>query len=153
MLKRFSRCILAVLVISTFVLSFMPMNPSVIGQESRTLRILDISSGLDHATFGTTYEMVPEDGYSFTVKIMLDGATSNLFSWDVAVTYDKTSLVCTGVWIPSNDSSYVFNGKDEVSAVDMASQNSTPPQIVAGSTLQDPNQAVTTSNALLFMMN
>jgi PKD repeat protein len=123
------------------------------GEVSRTLRIVDNSTGMNNASFGNETAPIPQGGFQFTLKILLNGATSDLMTWQVGVTFDNNSLMCTKAWVPEADPSYVFNGKTEVFAVDLTNQNYDPPQVLIGASLLDPSQSVTVENAVLCMMN
>ena len=125
----------------------------VTGEETRTVRIVDNSTGKNNISLGNETVPIPAGGLQFTLKILLNGATSDLTTWQVGVTFDNNTLKCTNAWVPEADPSYVFNGISEVFAVDLSLQNALLPQVVIGATILDPSQSVTVENALLCMMN
>lgn len=123
------------------------------GEVPRTLRIVDNSTGMNNTSLGNETAPIPAGGLQFTLKILLNGATTDLTTWQVGVTFDNNTLKCTNAWVPEADPSYVFHGKTEVFAVDLTHQNWLLPQVVLGASLLDPSQSVTVENALLCMMN
>lgn len=142
---------LVLLFLSLFVPS---MNSgSLKGAVSRSIIITDFTTGSSNMTLGNETQELPPRGIPFTLNVSLRGHTSNLATWEVAITFDNNTLNCTNVWIPSSDPSYVFHGKSEISAVDLSHVNYQPPEVVAGSSLLNPNDAVTVDNALLCMVN
>ena len=124
----------------------------------RTIRITDCRTGLNSTTLGNTSEQLPPSGIPFAVNVTLSGLTSDLAGWQVGMTFDNNSLKCMNILIPESDPSYVFHGISEIQVVDFSesSQNATYtqyPQVTASAALLDPSNAVTTSNALLCVMN
>ncbi len=149
--RTVSRIMLVLLFLSLFVPS---MNSgSLKGAVSRSIIITDFTTGSSNMTLGNETQELPPRGIPFTLNVSLRGHTSNLATWEVAITFDNNTLNCTNVWIPSSDPSYVFHGKSEISAVDMPNVNYQPPEVVAGSSLLNPNDAVTVDSALLCMIN
>ena len=149
--RTVSRIMLVLLFLSLFVPS---MNSgSLKGAVSRSIIITDFTTGSSNMTLGNETQELPPRGIPFTLNVSLRGHTSNLATWEVAITFDNNTLNCTNVWIPSSDPSYVFHGKSEISAVDLSHVNYQPPEVVAGSSLLNPNDAVTVDNALLCMVN
>jgi len=150
---RFIKGIILFLIIIQITSLCASRNLLVKGEETRTLRIVDNSTGTNNTSLGNETAPMPAGGLQFTLKILLNGATSDLMTWQVGVTFDNNSLKCTNAWVPEADPSYVFNGKTEVSAVDLNHQNALLPQVVIGASLLNPSQSVTVENALLCMMN
>ena len=150
---RFIKGIIFLLIIVQITSLFASKNLLVKGEETRTVRIVDSSTGNNNTSLGNETAPMPAGGLQFTVKILLNGATSDLTTWQVGVTFDNNSLKCTNAWVPEADPSYVFNGKTEVFAVDLSLQNALIPQVVIGASLLNPGQSVTIENALLCMMN
>jgi PKD repeat protein len=125
--------------------------------ETRTIRIISDSTGLNHTTVGKPSEAIPAGGVPFTTRIVLDGPTNKLWTWQVAISFDNNSIRCTNIQIPENDSSYVFYGKNEYSAVDFKNETQDgkygpPAGVIAGAALFDISQSVNVSNALLCIM-
>ena len=150
---RFIKGIILFLIIIQITSLYASKNLLVKAEETRILKIVDSSTGMNNASLGNETAPMPAGGLQFTLKILLDGATSDLMTWQVGVTFDNNSLKCTNAWVPGDDPSYVFNGKPEVWVADLTHQNVLPPQVVIGASLLDPSQSVTVESALLCMMN
>lgn len=150
---RFIKGIILFLIIVQITSFYTSKNLFVKGQETRIVRIVDNSTGMNNTSLGNETTQIPAGGLQFTVKVLLNGATSDLTTWQVGVTFDNNSLKCNNAWVPEADPSYVFNGINEVFAVDLSLQNALLPQVVIGASLLNPAQSVTIENALLCMMN
>jgi PKD repeat protein len=150
---RFIKEIILFLIIIQVTSLCASKNLFAAGEETSTLRIVDNSTGMNNTSLGNDTAPIPAGGLQFTVKILLNGTTSDLMTWQVGVTFDNNSLTCTKAWVPEADPSYVFYGRTEVFAVDLTHQNWDPPQVVLGASILDPSQSVTVENALLCMMN
>lgn len=137
------------LILGTALLSSTP----ILAQETRTIEIVDPNTGLSYLTVGNASEPIPPGGIPFSVRLYLNGSTSNLVTWQTDVTFDKTILRCVGGTVPENDSSYVFYGKEEVSVVDLDHQYLDPPEVAEGASILNLNQPATVSNALLCILN
>jgi PKD repeat protein len=154
-IKRIALALIIVQLSSVFILEM----GNVSAETQRTLRIVDYATGLDHIDFGNETQPMPQGGYPFAVKILLDGATANVAVWQVSVTFDNNSLRCTNILIPEADPTYIFRGKQEVSSSDFRNETQDAayggkPNVVAGAALVYPDQpANVSSNALLCMMN
>jgi len=159
MKARFIKRIVTLWIIIQLLAVFTSQIGGVRGESQRTIRIVDYATGLNYTSMGNETTPMPAGGWPFTVKILLDGATRDIAVWQVTVTFDNNTLRCTSISIPGGDPSYIFNGKPEVPATDFseAYQNGKYtgiPQVVAGSALLYPGQAVNVSNnALLAIMN
>lgn len=141
------------LIIIQLLAVFAPQTGGIKGQSERTLRSLDSITGLDSINLGNETQPIPVGGWPFGVDVMLDGATSNIATWQVEITFDNNSIRCTSASIPDKDPSYVFYGKNGIPATDLGAQDWVPPQVVAGATLLNPAQAVTVSSATLCLLN
>jgi PKD repeat protein len=150
---RFIKGIILFLIIIQITSLCASKNLLVKGEETRIVRIVDNSTGMNNTSLGNETAPIPAGGLQFTLKILLNGATSDLTTWQVGVTFDNNSLKCTNAWVPEADPSYVFNGINEVFAVDLSLQNALVPQVVIGASILNPAQSVTIENALLCMMN
>jgi len=84
---------------------------SVIGQSAGTMRILDSTTGSNTNTLGNASAQMPQGGYPFTVNITIEGHFDSLFTFQVAVEYDKTKVNFTGGSIPTKDPNFVFFDK------------------------------------------
>ncbi len=139
-------------------LSLLSIN-SVNGVSPRLIRVMSSVTGLNSTTLGNSTGPLPLSGIPFSLNISLSGETTNLGTWQVAITFDNNSLRCTDISIPESDPTYVFHGLQEIKAVDFSdtAQNGTytggKPEIVAGGALLDVTQAVSTNNSLLCTMN
>jgi PKD repeat protein len=150
---RFIKGIILFLIIIQTTSLCASKNFFVDGQGTRIVRIVDNSTGMNNTSLGNETAPIPAGGLQFTLKVLLNGATSDLTTWQVGVTFDNNSLKCTNAWAPEADPSYVFNGINEVFAVDLSLQNAAIPQVVLGASILNPAQSVTIENALLCMMN
>jgi PKD repeat protein len=147
-----SRYVLIALIILSLILSATSLIPTS-AQETRTIGIVDQATGASSLTVGKTGEPIPSGGIPFSVRIYLNGSTSNLTTWQIDVTFDNNTLRCVDGIIPENDSSYVFFGKEEVTAVDLDHQTFNPPDVAAGAAILNLNQPVAVNNALLCMLD
>lgn len=150
---RFIKGIILFLIIIQITSLCASKNLFVSGEETRIVRIVDNSTGMNSTNLGNETAPIPAGGLQFTLKVLLNGATNDLTTWQVGVTFDNNSLKCTNAWVPEADPSYVFNGINEVFAVDLNHQNAFVPQVGIGATILNPAQSVTVENALLCMMN
>lgn len=132
---------------------------SVTSQSQRALKILDNVTGRNSISLGNESEPIPAGGLPFTIKIMLAGATIDVASWQVAITFDNNSVRCTSILVPENDPPYIFYGKPQVSAKELNDdvQNGKwgrAPHVVVGAALIYPDQAASiTTSAVLCVMN
>lgn len=152
---------IAILFIVLQILALLSVQTSSVkGEVQRALRIVDAATGSDHMDLGNASEPFPAGGLPFTVKVILDGATTGIATWQVSITFDNNSLKCTNILVPTDDASYIFFGTQSVATTDFsdATQNGkydpTHPSVVAGGTLLIPDQAVNvTTRATLCIMN
>jgi parallel beta-helix repeat protein len=149
-----------VLVLSLMGVFMFTFSMSVIGRAEggRTLRIVDYATGLNNTKLGNETGPIPAGGWPFAVSVILDGETSDLATWQVTIGFDNNSLRCTNIMMPQDNPSYVFYGKSEVTAIDFSEGTQDgkygySPRVEAGSTLLNPNQAVTVSSATLCLLN
>jgi PKD repeat protein len=133
---------------------------NVKGEAQRALRIVDATTGSAQINLGNATEPLPAGGLPFTVKVIIDGATTGIATWQVSITFDNNSLRCTNILVPSDDPSYVFVGKQQIVTTDFSDETQngkydpTHPSVVAASTLLFPDQAANvTSSATLCIMN
>jgi hypothetical protein len=159
--KLWKRTVSRIMVTLLFLSLLFPIlsTSSVKSAATRIIKITDYVTGLNSTTLGNATRQVPPGGIPFALNVSLSGQTSDLATWQVGITFDNNSLKCTDISIPESDPSYVFHGLSEVKAIDLsdAAQNGTytggKPEVLAGGTLLDPNNAVSVNNALLCMMN
>lgn len=151
---------IALLLIIIQVISFLLLQiGGVTGQSQRALKILESATGRNSVSLGNESESIPSGGLPFTVEIILEGATTDIAAWQVAITFDNNSVRCTSILVPDTDPSYIFYGKQQVTAKELSedSQNGKwggKPQVVAGAALIYPDQPATvTTSAVLCIMN
>jgi len=70
------------------------------------ISIVDAVTGSNKITLGTPGQPVPPEGYPFTVNVRLDGLTEDLNTFQIAVSFDKSRISCTGYSFDTPD--YVF---------------------------------------------
>jgi PKD repeat protein len=149
----FRRTLIALLGVSLILCTALLSSTPILAQETRTIGIVDPNTGLSYLTVGNASEPIPPGGIPFSVRLYLNGSTSNLATWQSDLTFDKTILRCVGGTVPENDSSYVFYGKEEISGIDLDHQYLNPPEVAEGASILNLNQPVTVSNALLCILN
>lgn len=132
------------------------------GEGQRTIKIVDYATGLNYVDLGNESEPLPQGGWSFMVKILLEGATTDVAFWQVIITFDNNSLKCTNILIPGDDPSYLFKGKQQIATSDFREITQSGqygeyggiPMVVAAAGLIYPDQAATVdTSALLCIMN
>ena len=141
-----------VLVVTFTLLLIAPLFLSVNITEAAgtaTIRMVEASSGSSSIIVGNASERIPSGGIPFSLKVFLNGSTADLATWQVLATFDNNTLKCTNGLVPENDSSYVFYGIPEVSAVDLDHQNWVPPQVAAGAAVINLTQTATINDSLL----
>ena len=124
--RNTAKQIIVLLVITQFISVIIPqvLNvSSVEAQAPRTFRAIDSSTGLNYTALGNESQPFPAGGLQLTLNITLNGETSDLFSWNLGVTFDTESVRCTGALVPERDPSYVFYGKQGLSVSDLSGQN------------------------------
>ena len=148
--------IIVLLIMTQFISLIIPQAlnvSSVKAQVPPTIRAIDSSTGLNHTALGNESEPFPAGGLQFTLNFTLNGETSDLFGWNIGVTFDNESVRCTGVLVPDRDPSYVFYGKQGISVYDLSGQDTFLHEVVVGGGLLNPTDSVTVNNALLFVLN
>lgn len=120
---------------------------NVYGQE-RVIKILSLADS-NNITLGNETEPLPHEGIPFTVKIFLDGHTTNLMTFQVGIRFNSTFLNCTAAWIPKEDPSFVFYNKDFYSLGPSISEVG----VLIGGVLKRPADAVTVDKGLLALLN
>jgi PKD repeat protein len=138
--------ILMVILILAFTLSLLNLSFC----QSTTLKIVDAATGSSSITLGSETEPIPKGGIPFTVKVVLEGGVTNLFSYQVGITFDPTAINCIDAYNPKNDPQYIFDGKTLVEAKDI---NNNEGYVVMGAALLNPADAVTTDSGILCMIN
>lgn len=149
----FRHRLIAIMGISLILGTILSLSTPILAQETRTIRIVDPNTGSNHLTVGSASEPIPSAGIPFSLRLYLNGSTSNLATWQIDVTFDNNTLRCVGGIVPENDSSYVFYGKPEVTAVDLDHQNFKPPEVATGAAILNLDQPATVDNALLCILN
>jgi PKD repeat protein len=135
-------------VLQLLTLSLLAVQLNDVHGEERTIRILSLEDS-NSITLGNETEPLPRGGIPFTVKVFLDGYTSNLMTFQVGLRFDAAVLNCTAAWIPSEDPSFVFYNKDFYYVGPDISSN----EVVVSGVLRRPRDAVTVQQGLLAMIN
>ena len=154
--RNAAKQIIVLLVITQFISVIIPqvLNvSSVEAQAPRTFRAIDSSTGLNYTALGNESQPFPAGGLQLTLNITLNGETSDLFSWNLGVTFDTESVRCTGALVPERDPSYVFYGKQGLSVSDLSGQNTSYRGVQVGGGLLNPADSVTINNAVLCVLN
>lgn len=102
------RMISGIMMILLFLGILLPSINSSTGQETRVIKILDAQTGSSSIALGNETKPVALGGYPFTVNVTLEGVTNSLFTYQVAVKFDRTRVRCIAAWINRNDPSFVF---------------------------------------------
>jgi PKD repeat protein len=147
--------LLAVFIIVDFVLAAITFFPgiNVTGQATRTIRIVDPQTGSATVSLGSETEPLPPGGYPFTVNVILDGLTENLFDYQIAVSFNTTKVRCTSASIPKNDPSFVFYQSDIVQGTPDIAEANRFGCIGIGASLQDIFHPVTVSQGIFCQIN
>jgi PKD repeat protein len=75
------------------------------------IKIVDAKNGSSTVPLGSdTNPMIP-GGFPFTVNVVLEGLAERLFTYQIAVSFDKTRVKCTAASVPKDDPNFVFFGK------------------------------------------
>jgi len=96
------------------MLMFSPLlyaEASVFASLPAKIKIVDAVTGSPTLVLGSVDQPMPPGGYPFTVNVILEGFAQRLFTYQIAIKFDKTKLVCTAASTPENDSNFVFYGK------------------------------------------
>lgn len=157
-LRSIKRIAVALIIIQLLTVFILTMG-GVEAEAQRTIRIVDDATGADHISLGNETQPVPQGGYPFAVKVLLDGATTDVAFWQVMVTFDSISLRCQNIVILERDPSYIFTGKQEIPTIDFSNESQDAkygglPAVAAAAGLVYLDQAVNvSSNALFCIMN
>ena len=118
------RIISGIMMILLFLGILLPSINSSTGQETRVIKILDAQTGSSSIALGNETKPMPPEGCPFTVNVTLEGVTNSLFTYQVAVKFDRTRVRCIAAWINRNDPSFVFyNYRVEAVIVDADIEN------------------------------
>jgi PKD repeat protein len=129
-----------------------------VGGQERVLKVLDLN-GSNSITLGSDTELIPPGGIPFTIKVVLEGATNHLNTFQVGLKFNSSILNCTGAWVPKDNPSFVFYGKkfyelkDINNIYDPNRPNSPYPYVMIGAVLQKPGDYVDVSGGLLALIN
>lgn len=122
-------------------------------QETPIIRIIDAEKGLTSITLGSETEPMPPGGYPFTVNVTLDGLTEDLFTYQIAVSFDTTKINCTAAWIPTDGPNFVFYGKRIVKGEANIAKANVDGCIVLGASLQQFGDSVDVSQGIFCQIN
>ncbi len=78
------------------------------GGTGRLIKVVEAQSGSDSLTFGGATEPMPSGGYNFSVKILLEGDTRFLATYQVTLSFNRSMVNCTAASINKTDPSFVF---------------------------------------------
>jgi len=145
------RKLLAVFMIVEFMLMFSSVITVTVQGASTSIRIVDSVTGNQSITLGSDTELMPSGGYRFTVSVVLNGLTENLFIYQIAVSFNKTEVRCTAAWIPTNDANFVFYGKKIVQGG--PEFHNDLGYVYLGASLQKTADAVTISQGIFCQIN
>jgi PKD repeat protein len=149
--------LLAFTIVQLIILTLFLHVVDVCGQE-RVLKVLDLN-GANSVTLGSDAELLPPGGIPFTVKVVLEGKTNNLNTFQVGLKFNSSILNCTGAWVPKDDPSFVFYGKkfyemkDINNIYDPNRPNAPYPYVLIGALLQKVGDYVDVSGGLLALIN
>jgi PKD repeat protein len=144
--------LLVALMIIMFVITMVFSPVTVIGQETRTIRIISSATGNSSISLGDENKLLPPGGYPFTVNVTLDGLTENLFTFQIGIIFDLTKVKCTAAWIPDKDPNFVFYGKNAQIPSPMI-DNIHYGYVMLGASLVDILHPVTVSQGLFCQIN
>jgi len=136
-------------IIFTQILAFSTLTIQIknVGGQNRIIRIVDLA-GFDHVEIGNESETLPPNGIPFTVKIILDGFTSNLWTAQVTVNFNSSYVKCDAAWLPEEDPSFLFYGKNFYKMQDISNS-----YVAIAAVLQRGEDPVTLDEGLLAMIN
>jgi len=132
---HFKKSLTAFVIVQVLLLTVLFYSQTVVtAQAGRTIKILQ--AGSNTITLGSDSEPMPPGGYTFTVNVTLEGTTNRLYTYQVAVAFDKTKVKCTAAWIPKNDPNFVFYGKQTVEGSFKLNLDWQPGYVFLGSSLR-----------------
>ncbi len=97
------------------------------------MKIIDAETGSSSLTIGNSSMPIPTGGYSFTCNVTLENMT-NLYTYEVAIMYNKSFVNCTGAAVDKNDADYVFYQIPSGSMVAPTYFNRDPTYVAFGAT-------------------
>jgi len=124
--------------IAVAMLMFSPLlyaEASVLASSSAKIKIVDAATGSPTLVLGSVSQPMPPGGYQFTVNVVLEGFAQRLFTYQIAIKFDKTKLQCTAASIPEDDPNYVFYGKKIVRGEPNIPESNDEGDIYLGATL------------------
>lgn len=113
----------------------LPSIPAGTSQETRIIKIVNVQENSNSISLGSEITPIPLGGYPFTVNVSLDGATNNLFTYQVAVAFNRTKVRCAGAWINVDDPNWVFYSNRGVSIAIGATIDNDEGNVFLGATL------------------
>jgi len=148
--RRFS-IVLAVQLL--LLLTLFYSRTTAIATSEPVIKIVDANTGSSNIPLGSETEPMPLGGYSFTVNVKLEGATNRLYTYQVAVGFDKTKVKCTAAWIPKNDPNFVFYGKTIITVSPRINLEWEPGFVAIGASLNLPTDYADVSGGILCQIN
>lgn len=132
MLKRIAFGAMMALLLLGILITSMPIGA---GQETRVVEVVNAQNGSNSTSLGSASLPVPLGGYPFMVNVSLLGAAYNLFTYQVAVKFDRTLVRCTAAWINVDDPNFVFYDNRNVVLVPQAAIDNDTGVVVLGASL------------------
>jgi PKD repeat protein len=121
-------------------------------QETRTIKIIDTKTSSNSIELGNQFNPIPSGGYHFTVNITLEGATNNLYIYQIAVKFDRSKIRCISAWINKNDLNFVFSRYKDLTFIQPAFIDNNGGYVVLGASLIG-DRNVNVSRGLLCQIN
>lgn len=151
------KSLVTIIIMCTVLLTIM-FSPVTIregsGQDSRVIGVMDANTGTNAVIVGNDIDPMPEGGLSFTVNVTLTGTTDFLFTYQVAIAYNRSLVRCTGAWINKDDPAFVFRQiKDNVVIPEPEIDNDYVGYVKLGAAGLGEGQYVNVSSGLLAQIN
>jgi len=121
------------------------------------VRILNVETGSGDILLGSSDQVIPPEGYTFTVNVTLDGSAEDLFAYQIGIKFNTTLIRCDAAWIPKNSSNFVtdpnfvfYNKRVQQGGPYI---NNTLGYVVIGASLVDKTKVATEQNKILCQIN
>jgi PKD repeat protein len=100
-----------IVLITVFLGFFLILSRNVKGEPAGTMKIIESATGAKATILGDESVPMPLGGYPFAVNITIEGHFESLYTFQVAVRFDKTKLNFSSAMIPTKDPNFVFFDK------------------------------------------
>jgi PKD repeat protein len=94
-----------------FMSMLLAQNHAAIGESAGTMKIQESTTGSNAIILGDESTQMPRGGYPFVVNVTIEGQFESLYTFQVAVRFDKTKVNFTSASIPTKDPDFVFFDK------------------------------------------